>query len=245
MASRRRQWGSDRPEIGRPRRALVTVPADHDAADVSRFLADMGIEAVTVDVSVEDPFVDSGEHSRSAGVDGASDFVLCLGPRSPTAVHLAMDLDVPLACAARLDRPLLDAVESALLGMSEIHRSVLDVRVDGVRRLVPGSVEVGPGELCIELCRRGEASSLEVMASVAVTAETPATGRVAVSVDRGPRQLVDEVTITGTSALRMTVDHGRGQHVDHLRIVVLDRPLREVVLGAGPRRRPIADLPAL
>ncbi|MDZ7676058.1 MAG: hypothetical protein U5K30_13450 [Acidimicrobiales bacterium] len=211
---------------------------------MERFLADLGVEATVVPIAAEDPFVGVDDLVGGGRVDNGYDLVWCLGGRSPTAVNLALSHDLALLCSRELDRAVVEAAEDALTGMSEIHRSVLDVQVDGARRFVPGSVEVGPGTLHLELTQRVDTTTTTIDSPVRVMAELPATGRLSVGFDAGPRLMADQVTITSNAPTRMSVDGGREQLVEYLRIAVLDRPLRELVLGAGARQGSVADLPA-
>lgn len=108
-------------------RAIVTVSGlDPEGATVSEaewLLRDHGLRALTIDTSIEDSFADV--HDLLLDVDVAdADVVISLGGRSATALAIAVLCDVPMSVCGSLDARRLEAVQQAVSGGSELHRSV-------------------------------------------------------------------------------------------------------------------------
>lgn len=225
-------------------RAIVTVsgldPEGVTASEAEWLLRDHGLRALTIDTSIEDSFADV--HDLLLDVDVAdADVVISLGGRSATALAIAVLCDVPMSVCGSLDARRLGAVQQAVSGGSELHRSVLDVDVGGIRRFTSVDLEViGSAPLAVTTTDRAGERTTNDVRRLRVGPERPSSGRLWADCSPWPAFATEAVRIDDApEGSRIALD-GRGQRFRQLGVRVHPRPLREVVVGSTAPRRATA-----
>lgn len=221
------------------RRAVVTSaagsPDDPTTAATTAFLKGQGVSVISVDASSEDPFVDVDHLMPEADLSGA-DAVIALGSPSATALAIALLCDLPLTVAGAVDGERLRAIDVALDGGAAMHRSVLDIEVDGVRRLCLRDLEiVAPTPVSLAISQAAGERRVEG-ARIKIASERPHSGQLSVRPAGGPTWSASRCHVDAAPPGTRVAINGREQELHQLSVIVHDVPLRELVLGAQSRR---------
>lgn len=167
------------------------------------------------------------------------DLVVCLGSRTATAEALALVHDVPLATTSTLAPRRVESIAAAVRTGSEMRCAVLDMRLDGSRRFAVQHIAMGGEGLAVRgLHDRADTWSPQ-RATVRISPAGVGSTEVMVHDGAGGHAHGGRVTITadiGWIALR-----GPHQRFNRLDVEVHPSPLRQVVVGAPSRRRPVVD----
>lgn len=217
------------------RRAVVTAPVtERDAAATAtgRFLLERGVSVDTVDTSTEDPFLDVDHLVPEIDLRGA-DAVITLGSPSVTAFAISLLHDVPFTMVGALDGSGLRAIEAALESGSVMHRSVLDVRVDGVRRLCLSDLEVDASEVIEATASDGPDRRRVAGTHLRVGAERPHSGCLCIEHPDGPPFSAELLHVSDAPAGARVAINGRDQQFRDLSVAVHGQLLRELVLAPG------------
>lgn len=223
------------------RSAVVVVGPGTSTAGVGRLLTDLGVANTIIDASMEDPFGDIDQVVTSVDAAGA-DVVMCVAARSVTAKAVAVLCDLPLAVTPTIDARRLQAIDDALVVGSEMHSGVIDVRLDGVRRLGYGDIELNdsrPFEATARVIQ--DRRAIEGHAHLRVGVERPGSGRLVIRADRTAPISADDILVESRSGRGRVSMGGREQRFQRLTGTLHHKPLRELVIGVSPHRRPVAD----
>lgn len=211
-------------------RVVLTGPLDDASArSTADFLNASGVSLVPVDTSAEDPFIDVNHLLPDADMSDA-DAVIALGPPSATAVAIALLCDLPLTMAGFIDGRRFAAIDTALASGSAMHRSVLDVEIDGVRRLSLTDLDIaGPEHMVARLSDPAGERVVE-SARFGIGSERPHSGRL--FVEHGDELIpgVQVVELDGAPPVTRAAINGREQRFRRLTVEVHDKPLRQLVL---------------
>lgn len=165
--------------------------------------------------------------------------IVCLGSRTATAEALALVHDVPLATTSTLAPKRVEAIAGATRTGSELRCAVLDMRVDGSRRFAIQHIAIGGEDLAIRGLHDRAGTWSPQRAAVRISPAGVDSTDVIVHDGAGGHSHGHRVTITanmGWIAVR-----GPHQRFDRFDVEVHRSPLRQVVVGAPSRRRPMVD----
>lgn len=228
VGSRRR--GHSDAGTGIRRRAAVVFATPVSQLAAIDGLASHGWEGVGVDAVVEDPFTDVFDLTATIDLAGI-DVVLTVGGGSVTAIAIALLADVPLTPLDTLERPRLRAIEGAIESGAAVHRPVADLRVDGVRRLVAGPLEVRSRHPITALFDAVRAVAVPAETTIGITAALPMTGHLAVNVDGYASGRAERLLLTSPDAPARLAASPRAQSFNELELRLHARHLRELSLS--------------
>lgn len=211
------------------RRAVVVSRDTTAQQEQLAALTSHGWDVIGVDAVVEDPFTDVDELTRSVDLS-AVDVVLTAGGGSVTAIAMAVLGGVPLSPLGAVEPRRLASIVAALESGAAVHRPVCDLRVDGIRRLVTGRVEVcSRRHMDAELDARS--LSVPADATILVSAELPMSGHLAVRVDGQLPNRTEHLHISCPDVPARLVASPRPQAFRELDVRLHGSPLRELLLS--------------
>jgi hypothetical protein len=190
------------------------------------------------DARSEDPFADADQLIADIACL-PPDLVVCLGSRTVTAEALALHFDVPLATTRTLAPKRMASLVAAWLSGSEMRCAVMAMRVDGVRRFAPEHVEVTGNRFDVDGISDRTPPWSPRPGVLRIRPEGIGSDAVVVHDGAGGEACGRRLRIAGTGG-EVSI-RGRRHRFQHLDVEVHPSPLRQIVVHAPSRRRPVVD----
>jgi hypothetical protein len=183
-----------------------------------------------VDAVVEDPFTDVADLAADIDVAGI-DVVLTVGGGSVTAIAIAVLADAPITPLGTVEPRRLDAINDAIESGAAVHRAIIDLHVDGVRRLVAGPIEVQSHHPVDAVLDDVRSVSVPADTTIRIAAELPMCGHLAVNVDRRPSSRATRLRLKSIDGPARLAASPRAQSFAELDVQLHARHLRELLLS--------------